>query len=216
MNPTQKKIFLALLLIGLLYFALFIPPNSLGAQSEGMLAKTSIDEPVTYPYVVRMLTPAHSPKELFERWVIYGDYHYGYPFYFLSALVVLPVRLSTGALFVNHTSLNLLLLRQLISVLPMLAACILMVYLVTAFRSAWQSILLLAVLLTTRGIVRSNLQWWHPDGLSILAVILTLFFLNRDRLRFGPSFYLAAVFCGIAAGIKLAGFFFFLAIVAPS
>jgi hypothetical protein len=212
MKTTRQKVFLVVALIGLLYFGLLCIPNLRGAQTEGMLAKTSIDEPVTYPYVVRMLTPAHSPKELFERWVIYGDYHYGYPFYFLSALVVLPVRLAYGGLFVNHTGLNLFLLRQLISVLPMMVACILVVYLFTAFRSAWQTLVLLAVLLSTRGIVRSEIQWWHPDALSVLAVVLTLFFLNYDRLRFGRNFYFAAVACGVAAIIKLAGLFFFLAV----
>ena len=212
MKTTRQKVFLAVALIGLVYFGLLCIPNLRGAQTEGMLAKTSIDEPVTYPYVVRMLTPAHSPKELFERWVIYGDYHYGYPFYLLSALVVLPVRLVYGGLFVNHTGLNLFLLRQLISVLPMLLACILVVYLFTSFRSGWQTFVLLGVLLTTRGIVRQNIQWWHPDALSVLAVVLTLFFLTRDRLRFGRNFYIAALACGLAAIIKLAGLFFFLAV----
>jgi hypothetical protein len=212
MNAPSKKILLAALLVSLVYFALFIYPNTLGARSETMLAKTSIDEPVIYPYVVRMLTPASGLKDLWERWVIYGDYHYGYPFYFLSALVVLPVRLAYGALFTNHTGLNLFLLRQLISVLPMLLACVLMVYLVTRFRSAWQTFGLLAVLLSVRGIVRNNLQWWHPDALSVLAVVLTIYFLERDRLRFGRDFVFAAMACGVAAGIKLAGAFFFLAV----
>lgn len=212
MNSTQKKVLIAVIAASLIYFALFIPPNLLGAKSETMLAKTSVDEPVIYPYVVRMLTPAQSPKELFERWVIYGDYHYGYPFYFLSALVVLPVRLVYGGLFTNHTGLNLFLLRQLISVLPMVLACVLMVFMVTRFRSAWKTFVLLAVLFSVRGIVRNNLQWWHPDALSVLAVVLTLFFLERDRLRFGRNFYFAAAACGVAAGIKLAGLFFFLAV----
>lgn len=212
MNATQKKVLIAVIAASLVYFALFIPVNMLGAGSESMLARTSVDEPVIYPYVVRMLTPAHSLKELFERWVIYGDYHYGYPFYFLSAVVVLPVRLVYGGLFTNHTPLNLILLRQLISVLPMLLACVLMVFMVTRFRSAWQTFALLAVLFSVRGIVRNNIQWWHPDALSVLAVVLTLFFLERDRLRFGRNFYFAAAACGVAAGIKLAGFFFFLAV----
>ena len=91
----------------LLYFCLFIPPNARGAQSERMLQCTSVDEPVTYPYVVRMLTPASDLKDLFTRWVIYGDYHYGYPFYFLSALVVLPVRLAHGGGSPTSPRLNL-------------------------------------------------------------------------------------------------------------
>ena len=209
---TVKRTFLLALAACLLYFCLFIPPNARGAQSERMLQSTSVDEPVTYPYVVRMLTPASDLKDLWTRWVIYGDYHYGYPFYFFSALVLLPVRLVHGAAFTNFTQLNLLLLRQLISVLPMLAAALMLTWMATRFRSALLSLLLLTVLLSLRAVVRNNIQWWHPDALSVLAVVLTLFFLERDDLRFGRNFYFAAAACGVAAGIKLAGFFFFLAV----
>ena len=212
MNAASKKVWIAVAAAGLIYFALFWYPNTLGAKSETMLAHTSIDEPVLYPFVVRMLTPASSLKDLWERWIIYGDYHYGYPFYFLSAVVVLPVRLIYGAKFTDHTGLNLFLLRQLIGVLPMVLACIWMVYLVTRFRSWWQTLVLLLALFSVRGIVRSNIQWWHPDALSVLAVVATIFFLERDRLRFGRNFYFAAAACGVAAGIKLAGFFFVLSI----
>ena len=72
--------------------------------------------------------------------------------------------------------------------------------------------MLLLALFSVRGIVRSNIQWWHPDALSVLAVVATIFFLERDRLRFGRNFYFAAAACGVAAGIKLAGFFFVLSI----
>ena len=49
-------------------------------------------------------------------------------------------------------------------------------------------------------------------ALAVLAVVLTIFFLERDRLRFGRFFWLAAVFCGLATAIKLQGVFFFLTI----
>ena len=200
--------------LSLAYFLIFSIPNSRGADTEQMLQSTSLDEPVNYPYVVRMLMPAQDLKDLFSRWILYADYHYGYPFYFLSSAVLLPVRWAFGAHFTDHTGLNLLLLRQLISVLPMLLAVVLLVYMQTRFRSAARAVGLLVILLTVRGIVRNNLQWWHPDALSVLAVILTLFFLQRDRLRFQRDFWLAAVTCGVAMGIKLAGFFFFLTIPA--
>jgi hypothetical protein len=202
----------AIAAICLAFFLIFFLPNIRGATSESLLQQTSIDEPVTYGYLVRMLTPASGLKDLWERWIIYGDYHYGYPFYFLSALTILPVRLIHGALFTNYTGLNLLLLRQIISVLPMLLACAWMVYLATGFRKVWESAGLLVLLLSVRGIARNSIQWWHPDAISVLAVVLTLFFLQRDRLRFGRNFFFAAAACGIAAGIKLAGFFLFLAV----
>jgi hypothetical protein len=214
MKLTKKGVIALTAAICLAYFTLFAIPNARGAESESMLASTSVDEPVTYPYVVRMLTPAKDLKDLWTRWVIYGDYHYGYPFYFLSAVSVLPVRLVHGIDFIKFTPLNLWLLRQFISVLPMMAAAVLLIYMQTRFEEPWTALGLLIILFSNRGIVRNNIQWWHPDALSVLTVILTLFFLARDRLRFGRNFYIAAAACGVAAGIKLAGFFFFLAIPA--
>lgn len=61
-------------------------------------------------------------------------------------------------------------------------------------------------------IIRQNIHWWHPNALTILFVVLTFFFLDRDQFRLGKSFYLAACMCGMAAAIKLMGFFFFLTI----
>jgi len=177
-----------------------------------MLAVTSIDEPVLYGPLVRMLTPASDWVDLFTRWVIYGEYHYGYPYYFLSAVALLPVRLAAGGFFTNYTGLNLLILRQVISVLPMIAAAGIMAYLPTRFNKRMASAGLFVLILSTRGVVRQNIQWWHPDALAILAVALTLFFLERDRLRFGRNFYFAAAACGLATGIKLAGVWFFLTI----
>jgi hypothetical protein len=213
MTLSKKRVAILIAAICVAYFFLFAIPNARGAESETMLARTSVDEPVNYPYVVRMLTPAKDLKDLWSRWIIYGDYHYGYPFYFLSAVSVLPVRLIHGANFVDFTPLNLWLLRQLISVLPLIAAMVLLIYMQTRFETPWWATFgLLLVLFTNRSIVRGNIQWWHPDALSILAVVVTFFFLARDRLRFGRNFYIAAAACGVAAGIKLAGFFFFLAI----
>ena len=214
MNGTQKKIFLAVAAIGLVYFAAFFFPNATGAQTEKMLFATGSDEAITYPTTLLMLTPAESLKHALAKFVYYGDYHYGYPFYFLSALTILPVRLVYGSLFTNHPQLNLLLLRQFISVLPMVAAVILLVYLQTRFKSTLASIGLLLLLLTTRGVFRNNLRWWHPDALAILAVVLVLFFLDRDRLRFGKNFFFAAAACGLATSIKLLGVFFAFAILA--
>ena len=208
LNPVQRRTLIILVLLGLAYFLCFAWPNSLGARTEAMLGATSIDEPITYPYVVRMVTPAHDLREFVNRWMIYGDYHYGYPFYFFSSVVILPVVWAHGPLFTNFTQLNLLLLRQLISVLPMILAAGLLVFAQTRFQSIWKSVLLFILLLSIRGVVRANIQWWHPDALSVLAVVLTLILLARDRLRFGKNFGLAAVACGFAVGIKLAGFFF--------
>ncbi len=211
---TKKRVIWLTVVICLVYFGVFAIPNARGAQTETMLAATSTDEPITYPYVVRMLSPAKDLKDLWSRWIIYGDYHYGYPFYFLSSVSVLPVRLVEGANFEKFTALNIWLLRQMISVLPMILVIVLLIYMQTRFESPWVALGLLVILLSNRGVVRNNIQWWHPDALSVLAVVLTLFFLQRDRLRFGRNFYIAAAMCGVAAGIKLAGFFFFLTIAA--
>ena len=207
----QKRVLLWLSLIGMAYFLTFLIPNSLGVSLE---AATSVvgDEAVTYPVVVRMLTPGETFNDTRANLFLYEDYHYGYPFYAYSALVLLPVRLIYGSAFTDHLALNLLLLRQFVSLLPMIIAAGVMVYLQTRFLSLWKSLALFLFLLSVRGIVRNDVWWWHPDALTVLCVVLTLFFLARDRLRFGRNFYLAAVACGLATAIKLLGVFFFLTI----
>ncbi|MDR3573994.1 MAG: hypothetical protein P4L50_09040 [Anaerolineaceae bacterium] len=199
--------------IGLVFFILLFFPNNTGAKDPHMLFMFSNDENMTYPIVVRMLSFSRDLHQTWGQLIIYGDYHYGYPFYFLSALVVLPVRLIYGANFTSHIQLNMLLLRQFISVLPMLLAAGFMVYIVTRLRSTWQSAGLFVLLITVPGIFRNDLSWWHPDALAVLAVVLTIFFLDRDHLRFGRNFYLAAFTCGLATAIKLFGLFFFLTII---
>jgi hypothetical protein len=82
----------------------------------------------------------------------------------------------------------------------------------TRFRPGWIALALFVFLLIVPGVVRYNVRFWHPDGLTVLAVVLGLYFLDRDRLRLGPNFFYAAVFCGLASAIRLAGFFFFLAV----
>jgi hypothetical protein len=213
MTSTQKKVAWVVAGISLVYFLLFFPANNTAAKTQAMFTATSVDEPVTYPYVVRMLSADATLKSIFSRWVLYGDYHYGWLFYAFSALVLLPVRLIYGGNFaVSHLQLNILLLRQFISVLPMILSIVLMVYLMTKFKSMLQTVALLVVMFSVRSLVRNDIHFWHPDALSTLACVVTLFFLERDHLRFGQNFYIAAAACGIAIGIKLAGVFFFLAI----
>ncbi|MCD6576902.1 MAG: hypothetical protein J7K66_02685, partial [Anaerolineaceae bacterium] len=56
--------------------------------------------------------------------------------------------------------------------------------------------------------------WWHPDGLGLFFISLTMLFLSLDKWRYSHFFYLAAVSAGIAAGIKYLGLFFVLTIPA--
>jgi len=210
-SDVQKRTFMALLLTALIYFVAFFFPNSKGIDKAGMQSIIG-DEYVTYPNVLRILTPGKSFYETRANLFLYEDYHYGYPFYAFSALTLLPVRLIFGESFYQQGALNLMLLRQFISVLPMILAAGILVYLQTRFQSMWKSIALFVFILLIRGVVRNNLWWWHPDALAVFCVVLTIFFLIRDRLRLGWDFYLAAAACGLATAIKLTGLFFFLTI----
>jgi hypothetical protein len=212
LDPGQRRVLRLLALVGLVYFGAFIIPNLRGAETPHELLVRGQDEPVIYPILVQMLTPGETFTQTLYHSVIYEDYHYGYPFYVVSALVSLPARLILGDDFAAATQLNLLVLRQLVSVLPLTLAALLLVYLVTRFRSAGYSLGLFAFLLLVPGVVQYNIRFWHPDGLAVLCVVLTLFFLDRDRLRLGVNFYAAAFFCGLASAIRLVGFFAFLAV----
>lgn len=202
-SPAQRRVFYFMAGIGAVYFLAFIPANLGGVHA---------DEHVIYPDVVRMLLPGETFKETLQRLLINENWWYGYPYLPLSAAALVIPRLIYGQAFAAQQALNLLLLRQFISVLPMILALGLLVYLVTRFGSLWQSAGLFIFLLLAPGVVMYNYRFWHPDSLVLLTVVLTIFFLQRDRLRFGRFFYLAAVTCGLAIAIKFWGEFFFLTI----
>ncbi len=214
LEQAQKKVLLVLLGLGLIYFALFIPLNLTGANDEHTFAYHGGDEYVIYPVVTTMYQPAETFSGTLYHIFIYEDYHYGYPFYALSALFLLPVRLAVGPQFIHLTQVNLLLLRQFVSVLPMILAALVLVYLATRFRRLLAAVGLFALILSIPGVVRYNHNFWHPDALNLLFIVLTLYFLDRDRLRFGRNFYLAAVTCGLSVATRLYGLFFFLAVAA--
>lgn len=212
LDGGQRRLFWALALVGLIYFAAFTIPNAQGAHTLDELRRTSGDENITYPYVTWMLAPANTPAEAIYHWFIYEDYHYGYPFYLLSALALLPSRVIFGAGFAEQVQLNILTLRQMISVLPIILAALVMTYLQTRLRSRVSALGLFLLMLFIPQVIAYNIHFWHPDGLVVLTTALTLFFLDKDRFRYGINFSLAAIFCAFAAGIKLWGFFFFLAV----
>jgi len=201
-----------LIIIGLLYFILLGYLNAQGIRDEHMLSLLSQDESIQYPYLMHMLTPGDSLFESLKNIFAYQHYFYGFPFYLYSALVVLPIRLLFGNQAFSMTQLNLFLLRQMVSVLPMIFAAGILTYLQTKFRNIWKSAFIFSFLLCMPAVIRNNVWFWHPDGMTTLGAALTLLFLDRDHLNFKNNFYYAAVACGFTAATKLVGFFFFLTI----
>lgn len=212
MNIIQKRNLRIIIAVGILYFILFIIPNAATMGSNNPKVYLDRDEFVTYPIVERMLDFGHDLSENWGRLIIYGDYHYGYPFYFLSMLILLPVRYIQGTSFFEHPEINILILRQMISVLPMILTAGVLTYVLTHFRKLWASLFTFLFILTIPAVVRNNMHWWHPDALMMLSIALTFLFLDLDEYQLGKYFRFAAAACGMASAIKLMGFFFFLAI----
>jgi hypothetical protein len=206
MDRTQRRILWLLIAIGAIYFIAFIFPNSTGAKTYSMISLFSPDEHIQYPTALFMLS-GDGLKDVLHHFILYGDYSYGFPFYGGSALVLLPLKL-TNALNNQNVQLAMLLLRQFISVLPMMLAILLMVYTQTKFRSYLTSIVTLVFLLSIFAVVQNDL-WWHADSLAVLFVVFVFFFLDRDELKFGINFRLAALACGLAVATKVLGLFFF-------
>ncbi|MBI5936136.1 MAG: phospholipid carrier-dependent glycosyltransferase [Chloroflexi bacterium] len=208
MTIAQRNTFRILLLISVVYFFAFGIPNNTGAKDEMMVSLFEPDEFAQYPIVVKMLTPHETLSDTVLNFVAYRHYYYGSPFYFGSAAVVFFPKIFGEW---KNTQLHLLLLRQLISVLPMLGAALLLTYTQTKFRSRWKSIGLLLLLLSVSAVVENNM-WWHVDSLAVFFIALTFYFLDQDELRFGRNFLLAAASVGLATGTKVIGLFFFLTI----
>lgn len=209
-SPLQRKVFFVVVIIGLVYFLAFIPINLL-RDSYGNF-NIQGDEQVDYPDVVRALvlqnTFTANVRNVLESW----GWQYGYPYLTISASVLLIPRLIFGNQFTEQVQLNIFLLRQFVSVLPMVLSLLLCVYLVTRFKSMLMSVSMFVFILLVPGIVKYNHQYWHPDSLILLLILLTIYFLQKDKLRFGVYFYLAAVACGLATAIKLWGLFFVLTV----
>ena len=173
-----------------------------------MISLFESDEFAEYTVVANMLTPRETLSKTIVNFVAYRQYYYGSPFYVTSALLVLPIKLAQNF---KNTQLIMLLLREVISVLPMLAALLLLIYSQTKFKSYFSSIFVFVVLLLVPAVVENDL-WWHPDSIAVFFVALTFFFLDRDDLHFGLNFLLAAAAVGLATGTKVIGLFFFLTI----
>jgi hypothetical protein len=210
MKSTTKTLII-LGILSVLYFVLFIEPNNTGAKDVNMIAVFNIDEYAQYPNAIGMLTPGDTLIKTLRNFFIYEHYFYGFPFYFWSAIALLPSLIIAGANWASQTALNMLLMRQIVNVLPMIVTAWLLVWMQTRYRRWWLSVGLFVLLLSIPLVVTNDL-WWHPDSLAVLSVVVTLLFLDLDKQRFGHYFFIAAAACGVAIGIKYEGVFFALAI----
>ena len=206
-DQTQKKFIWISVLISLLYFVAFIFPNKAASENIKMVAVFEPDESVPLPYLLRMIEPADSPKQALINFAFYDYYFYGFPYFAASALSLLPL-VPLG--LIENISLVMVMLRQMISVLPILLTALFLVHIQTGFRS-YKSVVLLLLLLSIPAVVQNNF-WWHPDSMVTFLSVVVIWLLNRDDLKFGPGYYLAAVTCGFTAGTKGIGFYFFLTV----
>ena len=212
-NKFSRTAIWGMLIIGLIYFSLMIFPNLTGAQDWNMLSIFEKDEFAQYKHVLRMLTPGDTLFETLRRFVVYLHYDYGYPFYIFSAIMLLPYRLMAGAGWPQNSATIMLILRQMVSVLPVIISVALMVDLQTERKSTAKILGLFLFLLALPAAALNNL-WWHPDSLSILLIVLIFYFLRKDDFLFRRYFYFAAILCGIGVSVKFAGVFFVLAVPA--
>ena len=212
LSRNQRITLTVLLVIGVIYIIVLLPSNINGTWDWEAFESYSGDEYVIYPILQNVNDPGNSYSEWLYHHYIHEDYHYGYPFYAVSSFVLLPFRLILGPDYMQRIDLTLPALRILVSVVPLMLGCIVLVFLTTRFEKPWVSAAVYVFLLTAPGSLQNNQGFWHPDGLNLLFVCLALYFLQRDRLRFGRNFFLCAFFVGLSAAIRLYGFFFFLAV----
>jgi len=206
-DRTQRNTILILLLLSLFYFILFIPPNIAASKNLAMVSVFEPDEDAELRYALDMIRPTDNFKNALIQFFFYKFYFYGFPHFAYSAVVLLPLRWLN---LLENTSLVMVTLRQMVSLLPLLAAIWILVYLQTRFKG-YRAVLLFVFLISLPVVFRNNF-WWHPDGLAILFAMLAIFFLERDDLRFGNHFYFSAAMCGFSAATKGIGLYFFLAI----
>jgi len=204
---SKKRLVYIFAFLSLVYFGLFVIPNSTGAVNEDMIAIFEIDEYAQYPHVIRMLEGGSDLKQTIRGFLVYLHYFYGYPFYFFSALILLPMRLIMGNEWAAQTPTIMLTLRQFINVLPNIITVWLLSYAATKFKSVYKSVGIFLLLLVLPGLSNNSL-WWHTDGLALLCMALIFFFLRIDNLRFGRHFWYCAILAGVGISLKYIGAFF--------
>jgi hypothetical protein len=209
MTKAQKRLLLLLVVLGLAYFAVFIVPNSTGAKDATMLSAFEHDEFAQYPNVIHMLVGGTTIKQAVHNFLVYNHYYYGYPFYFFSAIAILPLKWILGAGWTSQTQTIVAVLRQTINVLPMILAAFLLVLDQLKSKSPWKALLSFLLLLSLPAVIGNNL-WWHPDSLLTLFSVLTILFLVKDDGKFGLYFYLSGIVCALAIGAKILGVLFVL------
>jgi hypothetical protein len=204
-TPVQRKTFIVIAGIGLLYFLAFVPLNYLRDKLTHFYIHP--DESLLYVEVTKAMIGQGSFEATLRNFLGW-QYYYGFPYFIVSAAVLAIPRLIFGEAFVQQQQLNIFLLRQFVSVLPIILSLSILTYMVMRFKSMKTSAGLFVLLLFIPGVVKYNFHFWHPDGILILLIVLTLFFLQKDQLRFKKYFYLAAMTCGVAFATKLWGAFF--------
>jgi len=210
-TTSQRRCAALLVALSIGYAALFVPPNLTGTDDASMLAAFELDEFGQYKVLWRMTRGSDASRSGWSQFICYDHYYYGFPFFFVSALVFWPLKAAyISSATPGLTQMSMLILRQL-SPAFMLAAILALVFAWTRFRDPLRSVALFALLASIPAVVQNNL-WWHPDSLATLLVVLTIVSLNEDRGRLGHWFTGAAICCGLAAGTKLIGFWFFAAV----
>ena len=212
LSRKQKQTLLILLVLGLIYIAVLMPSNINGSRGWDDFRHYGGDEYVIYPILQNVLTPGDDFSATLYHHYIHEDYHYGYPFYAVSAFFMYPIRLAIGPDFMQRIDLTLPVLRTMVSVVPLILGCLILVFMATRFENPWTGAAVLLFLLTAPGSLQNNQGFWHPDGLNLFFVCAALYFMQRDRLRYGRNFFLSAFFVGLSAATRLFGFFFFLAV----
>jgi hypothetical protein len=208
MKPNPKAVRILLALISVLYFVACMQPNATGAENITMINMFEPDEAANYYVLERMTSPKPNLQVFLQYFVTYDYYHYGFPFFGLSALAAYPLR-WTGQF--DNLPLLMLVERQVISLLPTLIALLLLVYMQDGFRT-YRSVLLYLLLMLVPAVLKNSL-WWHPDGLVLLFAVLALFFLWKDQRSYGKFYRWAAVMAGVLTATKLIGVYFFLSII---
>ena len=212
LSAKQKKTLLILLVLSLIYILILLPSNINGSRDWHDFKVYDGDEYVIYPILQNVLTPGEDLSATLYHHYIHEDYHYGYPFYAVSSLFMYPIRLICGPDFMQRIDLTLPTLRIMVSVVPLMLGCLLLVFMTTRFENPWISAAAYLFLLTAPGSLQNNQGFWHPDGLNLFFICAALYFMQRDRLRYGRNFLLSAFFVGLSAATRLFGFFFFLAV----
>lgn len=158
----------------------------------GFLQLHSIDEYVFHGSLRSMYLGLINYK--FSSLFGYGFYQYGFIYFFINLLIVIP------AFLLKNTAVAIFLPRLIVSLFAV--SSLVVIYKISRLYLSRSISFLFVLLFITMPAFWFNATWFHPDWSITFFLLMYVLYLIKDNWNFGKNFYVAVFFYAIAVAFK--------------